>query len=138
MLSSTNSDGLDYEREYVLKAGTRQRPSRHVYVLTPKNKTEQKRIEREIRKTGTFKADYTVAEEATTMSPITETPLIVDEAGDPIRSEKKAKTRSLRPAGSNKTSRARGTGGGPIAEPLNENELLPWSEREHRKAQRDD
>ena len=69
-MSSTNSDRLDYRREYVLKTGTSQRLSRNLYVLTPKNKTEQKRIEREIEKTGTYKADYTIAEQEVSMSPI--------------------------------------------------------------------
>jgi hypothetical protein len=72
-LSSTNSDRLHCERQYVIRTGTHQRLN--LYVLTPKNKTEQKRIEREIKKTGTYKADYTIAEQETGLSPIVETEL---------------------------------------------------------------
>jgi hypothetical protein len=34
----------------------------NMYVVTPKNKTEQKKFEREIKKTGTIKADYQLAD----------------------------------------------------------------------------
>jgi hypothetical protein len=89
-LSSTNSDRLHCERQYVIRTGTHQRLN--LYVLTPKNKTEQKRIEREIKKTGTYKADYTIAEQETGLSPIVET-----ELEPPTNKKKVHATRSLHP-----------------------------------------
>jgi hypothetical protein len=61
-----------------------------MYVVTPKNKTEQKKFEREIKKTGTIKADYQIADannQVSGISPIVEEEIspIVDSTGNPIR-----------------------------------------------------
>lgn len=61
-----------------------------MYVVTPRNKTEQKKFEREIKKTGTIKADYEIADanhQVSGISPIVEEEIspIVDSTGKPIR-----------------------------------------------------
>jgi len=73
--------------EYVLPKASSKRSS------FPKNKTEQKKFEREIKKTGTIKADYQLADsdQISGFSSVTEEEVspIVDASGNPIKSPKK-------------------------------------------------
>ena len=62
----------------------------NMYVVTPKNKTEQKKFEREIKKTGTIDVDYKPVEDGhvTGLSAVTE-----EEIAPPI-SKKSAQKKS--------------------------------------------
>jgi hypothetical protein len=74
---------------------------------SPKNKTEQKKFEREIKKTGTIKADYQLADsdQISGFSSVTEEEVspIVDESGIPYLPPPKKKAKS---SGSSKRSRS--------------------------------
>lgn len=79
-----------YDEYVLLKLGVKASAS-------PKNKTEQKKFEREIKKTGTIKADYQIADANTQisgLSPIVEEEIspIVDTSGKPIRKAPKKAT----------------------------------------------